>query len=402
MMQKKIAIITTKQNYTWTSMQEVLPALERCWEDAATKSRIINVDVEPLRNHISFLMSCDALIIIAFNETVSRFILNARINLNLQIPLVLHVYGHATLACWPQYRFGTLDCLNEGDAFVGTCLGDLKCMEYSLLNAKTYNIPYPYFPISNAGQRNVGEKVFAYVGRLSDQKNVLQLIHSYNILLEMNSKAPALYIYGSEDFLGWPNLGIASTNCLDDIKKLIAKFNLNEKIFLKGFQPRELIYQTLGSDHIFVSASTHSDENFGMAAMRSLAVGGKAVLSHWGGHQEFKAHCPESVWTTEVIFKNFRPQIIPEEFANCMNEALATDLTPKNILLSDYFFPQKVTDSFQKILNELSFSEKRLQPTELALQIYRQQAQFEQEGNIQKAFSGIDDPLVQRLLGAYR
>lgn len=398
---RKIAIITTRQNYSWTSMQEVIPAIEKCWEESAESSRIINVDVDPLRDHLDFIMSCEALIVIAFNETISRFIVTLRSQLNLQIPIVLHLYGHATIACWPEHRFGALDCFNAGDAFIGTCGGDLLCMEKTFINAKSYNIPYPYYPDSETKPNTKGERVFAYVGRISDQKNLHLLVLAYSELLKKKVDSPPLLIYGKEDFLGSPNTGISSHQCLDDLTKLIKHLGIENQVFFKGFQSRDEIYKTLGSEHIFVSASTHSDENFGMAAMRSLASGGRLVLSHWGGHQIFKEQHPKRVWTSPVTFYHSKPVIDPIDFAGCLHQALISDNAPGDPLLSSYFSPDEIVTQFKKVLAQLSFSDEKLHSSQIAKQAFEQQAKFEAEGNIQKVFDGYEDELAQIYLSCY-
>lgn len=399
---KQVALITTKQNYVWQSMQEVIPAIEKCWVDSAEITRIINVDVDPLRMHVEFLMKCEALIIIAFNETISRFIVNIRKKLKLDIPMVLHLYGHATIACWPEYRFGALECFNKGDAFIGTCNGDLMCMEKTFLNAKTYNIPYPYFSIDQKFNQVNGEKVFAYVGRISDQKNVHLLLMAYKEFLKISGQDISFYIYGKEDFLGSPNMGIASTEYLSDLKKLIKRLDIEKYVHFKGFQTREQIYQVLGKDHIFISASTHSDENFGMAAMRSLAVGGKAVLSNWGGHKEFKHHHPDRVWTSGVYFENGHPVIDPSSFAISMKDVLNTQVAISDQLISEYFLPNSIISSFEKVLAGLYFSTDKLILSDLALEAYGQQTFFESQGNIQKIFKNYNDPIAQAYLSSYQ
>jgi glycosyltransferase involved in cell wall biosynthesis len=289
----------------------------------------------------------------------------------------------------------------EGDAFIGTCRGDAKCMHLSFSNAKIYNIPYPYFPISTKQSSMPEEKLFVFIGRLSDQKNIHLLIESYKKLLDLNPLAPKMLIYGEEDFLGWPNLGIPATHYLEVITALIDKYKLHHKIIMKGFQPRELIYSNLGEGHIFISASTHSDENFGMAALRSLAVGGKLVLSSWGGHKEFKEHCPDRVWLSDVVFEYSRPQITSDNFALKLSESLKANIEKKTSALPEYFMPINISIRFNSILNNLRFTDKALIPTDLGKKISQQQIQFEREGEIQKSFRGFDDPLLLKLLLAY-
>lgn len=398
---KRIAVITSRQNYVWQSMQEVFPALEQCWEEASESSKIINADEDRLRDNIFFLMSCDVLVIIAFNETIARFILNIRKTLNLQIPIVFHLHGLATIACWPGQYLGILDCMNSGDAFIGTCIGDLNCMQHTFLNANTYNIPYPYFPLTKYEKRITGERVFAYIGRISDQKNIHLLLESYKEFLNITDEIIPLYIYGKEDHLGSPNMGLDSTECLSQLLMKVEALAINKFVHFKGFQSRKDIYRSLGSSHIFVSASTHSDENFGMAAMRSLASGGKAVLSNWGGHKEFKRFHPESVWVSDVYIENFKPVINPQHFAKCMYEAFKSQQTFSQNHINDYFLPKSVIKSFQDILTKLNFSPNKLQISDIALEAYQQQRFFESQGDVQKVFKGYSDPLAQVYLTSY-
>ncbi len=401
---KRIAIVTTRQNYKWTSMQEVLPGIEKCWEtasdDLGIEHRIINVDVEPLREYVKFILQCDMFIIIAFNETISRFMKEVRTTLNIPAPFVLHLYGHATLGLWPQYRFGALDIMNSGDIFIGTCPGDIKCMQLTCLNARTYDIPYPHFPLDLPSTK--GNKVFAYVGRISDQKNVDLLIEAYALLKERIKNIPKLIIYGKEDHFGSPNMGIASTNCLEDLKVLADSLGVSDDVVFRGFVSREAIYSELGKNHIFLSASTHSDENFGMALLRSLAFGGAAVVSNWGGHQVFKAQCPERVWTVAIEFRNSHPRPIVSDFAIAMEKAL--DFVEKNKIeaeLPSYFSSNSVTLSFKEIIKRASYNDAPLIITDTAQKMFQQQKFFESQGDIQRVFYSYSDPFAQLFLKAY-
>lgn len=394
----KIAIITTRQNYAWTSMQEVLPALEKCWQNAADETLIINVDCEPIRKYIQFLLGCDAFIIIAYNETISRFITALRKDLQINCPIIFHLYGHATIAMWPEARFGALELFKTNDVFIGTCPGDLKCLELSLPNARGLDIPYPYEEMNSLNPIPKKKTVFAYVGRLSDQKNVDLLLKAYSLL---PSDSPQLFIYGKEDHLGSPNMGIDSTQCLNHLLEISQNLGIQDRVIFKGFQTREHIYEELGTDHIFVSASTHSDENFGMAAMRSLALGGKAVLSSWGGHTHFKNKFADKVFLSPVHFENDRPVVDSADFSEKMKEALG----PENFngpYTPSYFLPATVTAQFKQILSQLNDTAEAVAVSDVARKIHLQQLDYEKQGYRQRAFHSYSDPLAQLYLRSYQ
>jgi glycosyltransferase involved in cell wall biosynthesis len=408
---KKIAIITTHQNYKWISMQEVLPSIEKCWEQTAfeikAESRIFNVDIEPLRNFINYLFQCDAIIIIAFNETIARFMKEVRSTLNLPIPFVLHLYGHASLGLWPQNRFNVLPIMTSGDAFIGTCPGDMKCMKLTGDNFLTFDIPYPYFSIEIDSSKLLDNKIkFAYIGRISDQKNIDVLVEAYYLLSLEHDNLPPFLIYGKEDHFGSPNMGIPSTECLKYLKDQIEKLNLTKKIIFKGFQSREVLYGELGRKHIFLSASTHSDENFGMALLRSLSMGATALVSHWGGHIPFQEKCPHKIWTVPVEFKNSRPRPDPIDFKNQMQIALEHSriLFDKTGMdsIPDYFLPDQIIKEFAAVLEKLSSNAEPLNISQTAREMYQQQLQYENAGDMQRVFASYDDHKAQLYLNAYR
>jgi glycosyltransferase involved in cell wall biosynthesis len=400
---KKIVIISTKQNYKWVSMQEVLPSIAQCWKNSAIdlnlEYKLVNADTDQLRLYAQDLLSSDLIIIIAFNETIAKLMVHVRKNLGVDAPFILHLYGHATLGLWPEARFGALAVMNEGDTFIGTCPGDITCINLTSKNARVLDIPYPYFSLETISKNR--DVAFVYVGRISDQKNLHLLIDSYYLLYLKKPTVPNLIIYGKEDFLGSPNMGIAPTDCLNQLEKKIASLDLQGKILFKGFVEREIIYEELGPNHIFVTASTHSDENFGMALMRSLAAGALAVASDWGGHKVFKKYCNDNIELSPVTFINGKPVINPEEFSILMNNALEKITLTVDRALSEYFSNNNVTKMFKKIIKEYAKSTQPLELSAIAQKLHSQQLAFEQEGNTQKAFTSYQDPIAQLYLLAY-
>jgi glycosyltransferase involved in cell wall biosynthesis len=410
---KKISILSTQQNYKWVSMREVLPSIEKCWvmacNDQLFDHKLINADTEPLRNYIHFLMECDLIVVIAFNETISKLMRQIRLNFYISAPFVLHLYGHGTLGLWPQYRFGVLEIMTNQDIFIGTCPGDIACVKLTSSNAHVLDIPYPHFPLEQTVSITaIPTKVFAYIGRITDQKNLDILIEAYHLLHSQNSGVLPLYIYGKEDYFGSPNMGIVSTECLQNLKELVKEYGLTEKIIFKGFIERELLYQELSESHIFVSPSTHSDENFGMALMRSLALGASAVVSDWGGHKVFSRLMPERVLTSKVIFEKGRPLISALDFSLKMKEASEkkSGSISRELALPTYFSAEAVSYDFQNILKKLDTRDsanvaEKLTVTETTRVLYKQQAHYESTGDIQRAFNSYEDPIAQLYLKAY-
>lgn len=388
-------------------MQEVLPSLEKCWPDMAVahsyEYKLINIDEQPLRSIMSFLIQSDAIVIIAFNETIAKFMKEVRVKMQLPVPFVFHLHGLATISLWPFEHFQIMDALNMGDTFIGTCDGDRKCLDLIFEKSTFQRIPYPYYPLE-LNQQAQPQLVFAYIGRLSDQKNIDALIKAYKQLSDDVENCPPLFIYGAEDFLGSPNMGLPATDVLVQLKNLIGSYKLNENIILKGFKTREEIFSELGSNHIAVSASTHSDENFGMAIMRSLSLGANAVLTHWGGHIHFKQQFPERVLTVPVSLAEEKPQPDIDALKNAMKESLAKKIKStalSSVLVPDYFNPQTVSNQFREILEQATFSEQKLQVKPEIKKLFVQKNNFTQSGEIQKIFESYNDCMARKFLNAY-
>ena len=135
--------------------------------------------------------------------------------------------------------------------------------------------------------------------------------------------------------------------------------------------------------------------------MRSLAIGAMAVASDWGGHKVFKKHSPKSVKLAPVIFKNFHPVIEPAKFAALMEEALNEINYIESRILPDYFSSTNVIKSFEEIIHNYESSDEKLEISDIAKKLHRQQLEYENIGDIQKAFSSYEDPIAQLFLQAY-
>jgi len=406
---KKVAIIQTKQNFKWLSMQEIIPNLTSCWEKACLElsfeSKVINVDDLNFKDLTKYILLSDVIVFTAFNESIAKLMRAIRVNLGIDAKFIFHLHGLTTIGLWPLEKFGVLNLFKSSDEFIGTCQGDLNCMRHVSPNAKITLIPYPYFPLNSSRENEADQIVFAYVGRLSDQKNITIIIEAYHLLLTQfkNLKTPPLLIYGKEDYLGSPNMGLESEPVLSKCENLIESLGLEKKVIFKGFVPREDLYKEIGPHHIFVSASTHSDENFGMALMHSLAQGGAAVVSAWGGHKVFKKYFnDDTLLLCPVHFKDSIPTVDPQYFAELMMRSFEGFQCKNNSQLPSYFSSESVSEQFRLLLtNEDHKSIKLLELTNLAHELFEQQKFYESQGFTQRVFRSYEDPLAQIFLKAY-
>lgn len=383
-------------------MQEILPALEKCWlEGAAEHSAeafIINVDEFSLKKTLPDLIQSEVIVVTAFNETVAKAMVEIRKSIGLTIPFIFHVHGLATIGLWPLDHFAVFPWLDSGDIFVGTCPGDIYCLKLISDNLKSAQVPFPFFPL-NATLTDSTEKVFAYVGRLSDQKNIDVAIKAYHLLFKEMSSLPNFVIYGEEDHFGSPNMGIKSSSVLANLKALVKELQLESKVHFKGFVKREEIISTLGKNHIFVSASTHSDENFGMALMRSLELGGKAVVTHWGGHILFGKTLPEKVQLVPVHFHEERPRPDIDAFKEALKKSLELDCSSE---FPTVFDPSEIAKSLFKLVEAAQFQAKAIELSSFSQKLFERKKHFNQSKDLQTIFESYEDPFAREFLKAYQ
>lgn len=404
MYKKSIILLTSRENFTWTSMQEIIPMIEYTWESYCRHKnhslKFIDVDTsDPILN-IRDLLKSDLIVITCFNLKIARYVKIIREKLQIDTQIFFYLHGLATIAMWPLERFGIIQFLNSNDLFIATCEGDIRSMKISFKNARTAKIAFTIIePPPNTKIKNT-TLPFIYIGRISPQKNLNLIIKAYSKLQKSIQNKHPLIFYGKEDNLGYPNLGITETNYLKKLKFLIKKLNIEEHCQFMGFIERERIQEIHGSNYVFISPSTHSDENFGMAAFRSLRSGVTCILSDWGGHKEFKSEYSEQILFLKARLSNSGPSIDIDEISKAMIKAIsqANELLPK---VSSYFNLQNIYFLLEKEINRNVLKKGSIIPTTLALEIFKQQREFEKNNEIQRCFKSFTDPAFIELFKAY-
>src|SRR5262249_47600709 len=133
----------------------------------------------------------------------------------------------------------------------------------------------------------------------------------------------SLEVFGGEDGLGSPNMGISSIGYGERVRSLSQRLRLDEIIRFHGHTKRETIAERLGgARHVFVSASVQSDEDFGMAAFRYLCGGNQAVLTDWGGHAVLRTNFGAAVESVPVHAAVSGPWVEPNALACGLERAV--------------------------------------------------------------------------------
>jgi len=399
-------VLTSAENFVWQSMQEIIPSLERTWLKSGRKNghfvERVNVDESPLSSYMAKALAAENIVLTCFNHKLARTAVHLRKTLSVEARFFIYLHNQATIGCWPFHHWGLGEVLREDDVFISSCTRDQEAFSLCFKNASSRLLPFTLeTPPKFLGDVTaVRVPPFVYVGRLSDQKNLSCLLEAFQPLARENKDA-SLILYGGEDGLGSPNMGLASTSVLKDLKDQCSRLEIGERVHFMGFTAREKLWEDLCSKpHVFVSPSLHSDENFGMAAFFSLALGMPAVLTAWGGHQDFPAHFPGQVHLVSVREKESRPWVDPKEFGAALNNSRRSFEKPHEKSLPEVYSEERVSRTLYEWAKEKSSPGRPLEKTELAEKILRQKKQWEKE-NPCRIFTSYQDPLTAPFFRAY-
>ncbi len=324
---KRIILLKTDQNLVWTSMQEILPCIYEAWMSASQQMDIelitINVDEERPQAFVKEFLSCDLIVVTAFNGKVAQFLSIVRKHLRVDCPWYFYMHSLATVGLWPLHLLGLGNLIKTNDTFVGTCEGDGLCLKESYPMADYQEAIFftDKSPSELPQLKKKAIKDIVYVGRISRQKNLHSLLMAFK-LLKMEVPDISLHLYGKEDNLGCPNMGLKKPGYLSELKELLKDQKISDVTF-HGFVNRgEIEKEWVDKDFAFCSPSLHSDENFGMAALGALEQGGCLILSEWGGHKNYISKYPERVKGVPVKQSPFGPFIEISSLKVAMKEAL--------------------------------------------------------------------------------
>ena len=136
------------------------------------------------------------------------------------------------------------------------------------------------------------EVVFVYSGRISFQKRIQDLLGLFDKMTETSSSPIKLLIAGPFDSLGNPYIGDYFYEG-EFVQKLIMYFNslrpkFKSSVRYLGCLEERALNEIYNAADIFVSLSTHNDEDFGMSPAEALSTGLPALLTNWGGYSSFK------------------------------------------------------------------------------------------------------------------
>lgn len=317
----KVTFIYSQFASHWLSCQTITRNLLKSYAqyfsvDNPKKSQIINFnkdttlfDTEEMASAISSF-NPDVIVFLDHSPhpwPLLRSLNHVRLkNRDLKLPrLVFHVYGDFPLMSeeWIKsqdiLKNYSINWICASDNQVKLIQKFIKKNQQSI-----YKVPFPvdqakFFnddKLKARTRRKLGienrEVVFVYSGRISYQKRIQDLLDLFEKVI-LRSKIPVrLLIVGPFDSLGNPYTGEYFKEG-EFAQKLINYFNfftpeVKSRITYLGCVEEKTLNEIYNASDIFVSLSTHNDEDFGMSPAEALCTGLPAILTNWGGYSSFK------------------------------------------------------------------------------------------------------------------
>lgn len=204
-------------------------------------------------------------------------------------------------------------------------------------------------------------------------------------------------------------MGIQYSNYFLYISNLINELKVKKLVKMKGFLQREKIYlKYKNKNTVFISLSLHSDENFGMAALRSLHEGHRAILSAWGGHADLKKYFPKRVKIIEVDYSDKGPFIHSKHVIKCIYEMLNEKWSDNKSPFPLYYSDKSISPNLLKIALSPIAPEKQLDQTTLAEKILKNRKRYLNAPNWKlrnlkqsRIFKSYGDPISEIFFKTY-
>ncbi|MFT6633484.1 MAG: hypothetical protein ACJAS4_003454 [Bacteriovoracaceae bacterium] len=407
----KTIVFTSKKNFAWTSMQEIIPFIENAWlktESDTHAVELINIDDSSILKNAKKVMSATNVVMTCFTVEMSLGLGVLRGKLNLDFRLFYYVHGSASIGHWPLINYNLGTYLTKNDIFVVTCDGDKRLTEIALPETKILKHPFLNSRESEIRINNTIEEL-VYIGRISEQKNIHALFVSLTLIKDfLISRNIKLRIFGGEDNLGSPNMGKKSSSYLMFLEDLAKDLVIEDLIIFEGHVSRERLDSYLEKTSVlYVAPSLHSDENFGMSPYNILKKGGKCLLSDWGGFSEFKEWFHDQVTYFSIFSGEYGPFLSISNMAQSIKHAIEKDYSTSKDHYKNYYSFDSITAKLLKVLEEENLHQEPIKPSSKVGQILANREEYIstacelRKNSGSQIFSGYDDQLARRFLNGY-
>lgn len=144
--------------------------------------------------------------------------------------------------------------------------------------------------------------IFLYTGRISQQKNLIELVKIMQNCISISGDNTYFYFAGPFDDIGIPYKGQENPEgaYFHRLQHICKDIKHNQIRYIGNTGPQELRSYYNAADR-YISLSTHNDEDYGMAPAEALMCGLPSLLTDWGGFSSFFKYLKNDVELIPVI-----------------------------------------------------------------------------------------------------
>ncbi len=349
MKKTRLAIVVATNPSIWQSCRIITPNIDACYRSIANSSDgAVEIEYFNYHNNQTELELIDQvkktsewkpdIVVFMDHQPHPLRFLEYYKELNpKKCHFIFHVYGDFTLFTVDWISAGLI-LKKDQCQFIAASHKQVELISSFMENPKS--VHYCPFPVDDQrfnfnpslrqqAREELGIKeddfVFLYTGRLSPQKNTLEMIYLFEKAFKDHKKPPLFLFAGAFDQLGTPFLGQYLANnqyhSLVNLKLNNLEKTIRDRVHYVGsLEPEELVKYYRASD-TFISLSLHNDEDYGMSPIESLLCGTKAILTDWAGYSSFslKSKYCELI---PVSMKNHRLNFDADQFISSLQAAL--------------------------------------------------------------------------------
>ncbi len=360
----KIGIVHSEKKPTWTSCVSILSGLFQAYTDYFKNDEIILYDLH-LRSPIGQFVQLskqiiedqiDKLIFINHAPNPRELLLHLnRFKKKQSLPkLYFHVYGDFTFQAREWFHSNAL-LHNHPTSIICASHAEQRLID-NLIQSNNPYTDYCPFPVNNDKfyyepsirdpsrkkyQLEEDEFTFVYTGRLSLQKNIIELCENFIKASHCHNRKMKLLLAGSFDNIGMPlfKIEFPDSYYFHLYNNFISKLSPEDQkkiVFLGQIKQEELVNLYHAADS-FISLSLYHDEDYGMSPVESLCCGTPAILTDWGGYSSFfdGGNCCH---LTNVSIKNDGLIIDEDDLSTQIKNVLSGDnSTNYKAKCSDYY-----------------------------------------------------------------
>lgn len=392
-------------------MTEIIPSIENQWMGLNKQKNLvatmIDINKTPIKQIIYQALRATDIVFTCFTPELAQLAVILRTKLHFYGRYFFYAHGMSAVVFWPFHQWGISKILYSSDYLISSSSRDA---DNCALAYKEINIIVLPFLVKKITCNKEPKKEsysflgsgqdFVYVGRISSQKNLHTMIYTFYLFKKKFKKTFRLHLFGDEDNLGSPNMGAPNSGYLIYLQNLVHKLNLHNQVSFHGFMQRDEL-ETILSNNIyhFISPSLHGDENFGMAACRSLSSGNHAILSDWGGHADFIKTSKSEVTLIPVYSSITGPYICPHIFCTFIENiyflSTADKILGQDQAHEDFFTTLGTVNNTNKQIVTLSALSQTIWHR------WKKQHNNKSTNATVKIFKNYSDPLFHMLAKAY-